>query len=744
MFLSAIGTKRIGEAVDYILNRLLIVFFFCILVVYASREIADLDLWLHLKTGEYIIHHRFIPSADIFSFTIYGRPWINHEWFFQAFAYLFYASTGADGLILMQNIILITTFLFLFFSARRKNNHIFLFIVLYLTLLTCAYRFTIRPDIFSLFFLTVYLCLIKSFIERKTSFFPFALVLTICQIAWVNMHGFFFTGPLIILVFLFAEILKRTVKLPASWNQTRRIDNRQMLQLLIILGLIILASFINPYGLKGAAYPFSVLGQISGKGKIIFQYIQELARPITLKNIFDINFFPFYKAFILVSLFSFRFNQRHVNISDLAIWLLFTGFSFIAIRNVAYFAFAAAFVTFNNIELALENKKTLPGWFQNKRMRSIFCYLLLAFLFYSPFKGAQKYLDSATYDFDTYELKSGMLGVSHARFPQKAVDFLLKHDLPSHMLNDFNSGSYLIGRAFPKRQVFIDGRTELYGPDFFSRYVSLAEGKKDVIKETLEKYDIRGSFLTASTNDLHVGLTRYFLHNPAWTLVYFDEGAVIFLKDIPENKGLIKKFRIDLKTWEPPEPDFLKIGISLRYPMPYVYRARFLHRHGFYEAAAKEARVILDLMPNNGEAFKFLSDYYFENKDYKKAFIYARNCLLYTPGDLVQRAKLALIYHHLNDEDKALKVINAIIKKQPKFARAFYVKALILKKKNQKTAEELLRQASKLAPEEPRYHAELGDLLAQYRDPAGAKKEWQSAYEYDSSNEALIEKIGTK
>ncbi|HAJ56665.1 MAG TPA: hypothetical protein DCL35_02720 [Candidatus Omnitrophica bacterium] len=710
MFLPETNLKKIRDGVDFTLNRILIVFFFCILMVYASREIVDLDLWLHLKTGQYITAHGIIPSSDIFSFTLQGRPWINHEWLFQVLAYLFYATAGADGLIIMQNIILIAAFMLLLFSAKRDNNHIFVFIILYLTLLTCSYRFTIRPDIFSLFFLTAYLCFIKNFTECKASFFITALSITACQIAWANMHGFYFLGPLVILIFLLAELAKRYIKLPASLNQVHRLDDNRLRQLLLILGLTLAACMANPYGLKGAAYPFSVLGQVSGKGRIVFQYIQELARPITLKNILDVNQFFFYKALIFISLFSFRFNRRHINISDLLLWLLFTGFSLIAIRNVAYFAFVAAFVTFNNVELAFEYKKGLPKYFNNRAIRAAFCYALMACLVYFPAKGAQKYLQVTAYDFDAYQLKSGMWGISKARFPEKAVDFLLTHDFPKRIFNDFNSGSYLIGRAFPQRQVFIDGRTELYGPDFFTNYVAVGNGDKEAIGKILNEYGLKGFFLTTSTDDLHMGLARYLLNNPLWITVYFDEKAIILLKDIPENSGLISRFKIDLSSWTPPEPDYMKIGMAFRYPLPYVYRARFLNKQGFYEAASKEARAILNLMPNNAEAFKFLADYYFENKDYKEAFVYIRNSLIHAPGNLFARARLALIYYHLKEDEKALKVADALIKNKPKFAEGYYTKALILIEKDREAAKALLHKATELAPKEPRYKAELDNL----------------------------------
>ena len=36
----------------------------------ANVEIKDLDLWLHLKTGKYIVEHGYVPSVDVLSGSI--------------------------------------------------------------------------------------------------------------------------------------------------------------------------------------------------------------------------------------------------------------------------------------------------------------------------------------------------------------------------------------------------------------------------------------------------------------------------------------------------------------------------------------------------------------------------------------------------------------------------------------------------------------------------------------------------
>ncbi len=728
-----LNPTRIKYSVDFILNRLLILLFFIILSVYCSREVSDLDIWLHLKTGEIIAKTGLVPLNDIFSFTMAGKPWINHEWLFQLLAFLSFRAGGGDGLILMQNIAVAATFLLLLFFGVRRGHPVFVFVILYLAMLTVAYRFTIRPDIFSLFFLALYLFILKEYKKQKHLI---VWSLPVLQAIWVNMHGFSFLGPVLILIILAAELIQRVVPLPPEWKDNQKMAKTQIHSLIVVFLLMLAASLLNPHGLKGAEYPLAVLGQISQKGRVVFQYIQELARPISWSNILDFHRFLYYKVLILVSFFSFRVNYRRISLQDVLLWLFFLVFSLLAVRNIAYFGIAAVFIIFDNVDSAFKNGTPLPR-FTSRAWGTIAFYAFVLFLFYYPTKGALQYLETASFDFHTYRLKSELWGIARNRYPEEAVRFLLGHPFPEHMFNDFNSGSYLIGQTYPRRRVFIDGRTELYGPEFFMNYVKAGEGRRETIEMLVDRYRIRGFFLSNPQRDLHVGLIRYLYKSPQWICVYFDDAALIFVRDVPENASLIKAFRVNFKSWKPPVVDLLRIGIAQRYPAPALKRAHLLSILECHEAAWKEARAALDIMPNNAEAFKYAEDYYFEKKDYLQAYKYARLNLIYGGAQPWMRARLALIYARMKDDEKAKKVISAVLKDHPDFAQGYYVQAMILKDKDPKHAIEALRRAVKLAPKEPRYAETLGNMLRDQGETQEALKYWKAAYEYDGANPEL-------
>src|SRR3989338_4089819 len=199
---------------SYILGLLAIAVLFGLVVFCANIEIKDLDLWLHLKMGEFITQHKYVPSVDILSCTIAGKPWVNHEWLFQVVAHLIFKNGGPEVLIAMQVFVVSATILILLFLGYSRERQFGVVFLLLLVMLVYQLRFTIRPDIFSLLFFAVYIYILALHLDKRWVL-P---VIFLVQVLWANVHGFFFFGPFIVLVGIAAEFLKRSVKLPWEWN----------------------------------------------------------------------------------------------------------------------------------------------------------------------------------------------------------------------------------------------------------------------------------------------------------------------------------------------------------------------------------------------------------------------------------------------------------------------------------------------------------------------------------------------
>ena len=208
------------KKINWFTGCIAILFLFGLIALAANVEIKDVDLWLHLAVGKYIVTNFSIPKVDILSCTILNTPWINHEWLFQAIVYSVYNTAGTDGLVSLKAWVILLTFAFLLFLGHTREYRIGPMAVLLLVLLVYQFRMTLRPDIFSLIFFVLYAAIP---ISKRWSLWVVALI----QIVWTNMHGFFILGPVIILVGLIGEWIKRNATLPHEWKNTGRLSDEE-------------------------------------------------------------------------------------------------------------------------------------------------------------------------------------------------------------------------------------------------------------------------------------------------------------------------------------------------------------------------------------------------------------------------------------------------------------------------------------------------------------------------------------
>src|SRR5437016_1284045 len=65
-------------------------------------SVLDPDIWWHLRNAEYLFQHHQLPRADMYSFTVAGHPWINHEWLAEIPYYLAWRAGGLSGINAMM------------------------------------------------------------------------------------------------------------------------------------------------------------------------------------------------------------------------------------------------------------------------------------------------------------------------------------------------------------------------------------------------------------------------------------------------------------------------------------------------------------------------------------------------------------------------------------------------------------------------------------------------------------------
>jgi len=711
-------SERFWKNLSTTLGWLSIGVLFALITFSSSLEVKDLDLWLHLRMGWWICHHGFVPNYDVLSCAISGKTWVNHEWLFQVLVYQVQKAYGFDGLISMQSLVVALTFLVLLFLGYSRERQWLTVYTLLMVLMVYQTRFTIRPDIFSLLFFVLYIYILALHINKRWA----AYVLVALQILWSNMHGFFFFGPLLAGIGILSEFIKRRLPLPYEWKTVGRLNDGEYNSLKKILPLLMLACCVNPLAFKGAWYPVSVFFHLAGDNKIFFQHIVELQRPLAMGTIFT-DKYSYYKILIIISGLSFVFNRRKIDISSLLVWVVFLGFSLVAIRNLIYFAAAAYMVTMVNV-ISLSWEKLVPLRFSStkfKHLTGIVCKLGL--MFWMLNFGLQISSDGY-FDFDTYNRKSEFFGVSKRVYPYKAVDFLLRQHIKGNFFNDFNSGAYLIGRTSPDIKVFIDGRTEVYGAKFFETYQKIWQEGNAKIFEGLERKDnITGAFLNNAHQQIPREVLKMFHSFKNWSIVYLDDDAVIFLKQTPFNKPFIDRLSVDLSKWKARPMDLLKLGTKRIDPFPLTSRAYILEALGADEAALLESKEALRVIPDYVPAYTMMGKIYNKRKDYKKAFEYYRLGAMYAQGDLQARLGLAQAYEDLKDYNGAINQYQRVVDAFPQNAQGYFGLARSYAQAGQdKDALDLLARAKKLGLEDKVDVQKIHDIINSKKvKPVGRK-----------------------
>ncbi|MDP8212529.1 MAG: tetratricopeptide repeat protein [Candidatus Zapsychrus exili] len=725
------------KKISFFVGLLAILLLFGLIVFEANIEIKDMDLWLHLSSGKHIVENLSIPKVDIFSCSIAGKPWVNHEWLFQTVLHFAHGLGGIDGLINLQVIVVVLTFTFLLLLGYNRDKQFLPTFFLLLVLLVYETRLTIRPDIFSFLFFVLYVCILSSSLGKKSSLF----ILVIIQILWSNIHGFFILGPAIVLLAIVSEFIKRRVKLPFEWNNIGRLDDDEYNLLKKIFLAVYLACLINPYGIKGALYPFGILSSVPGESKIFFESIRELARPILLSNIFSLRSYPFFKMTIVLSALSFVYNRRKIDITVLFMWIIFLVISLSAIRNLVFFAIMAYFAFLANTH-DLTFNILFPALKRNDKFKEILIIILKVSLIFWIMLYFQTLSLRGYFDFDKYQRKSEFGGVSLRIFPTKAVDFLKKNNIKGNFFNDFNAGAYLIGRVYPNIKVFIDGRTEMYGTEFFKEYRDVKRGDGELFDQLVEKHSITGVFFTWIYDPVPEKILYYIYKSEDWVLVYFDYDGAVFLKDIEENKEWIKVHKIDLSKANTEPADLIRLGAKNVTPFRYVNRAAAYYGLKLYDHTRSEIKEALRIEPRYSAAYKLLGKIDLKENKLQSAFENLRKAKLLNVNSREIRYYLALCFYKLDKIEEAKKQCQIVLDSNPKNAKGLFLRALLyIKEKEYEKAYETFKEAYDITSRMIDEMVEVADLFLENGEISYAKEIYNLIIESDSDNIDVVKKL---
>ncbi len=463
-----------------------------------THPIRPHDFWWHAAVGREIVATGRIPAVDTFSFTAAGTPYPSYAMFWLPEVALYGLYTlGGPALVVFAHSIVVTVAygLTLALTWRLSGSPR---VAAAATLFAAALGindWNVRPQAATFFLAPAFLRAIHEYRRRprpaSLAVFPLGMVL------WVNCHGSFPLGLLILGLWLVDEVWR------GIRGQTDRSNPAYLRASALALGLAVLAVLVNPRGPQVVSY----LATMS-TAPVIQNMVPEWAPP-TLGTLTGT---PFLVGLLLTAAL-LALSPRRPSPPELLSFLVFAVLGLKTVRGSIWFGLVVAPVWAAH----------LPAVFGNAAQRGVAparswvatgmggALALLALVTLPWFK-------------ERLPLPPAKAGLISAETPVAATEFLLRERLHGPLFHFMPFGSYLIWAAQQEYPVFVDSRIELYPVEVWMDYLHISAAGCGW-EERLAHHGVRTLMLSPQEQPALVAAAR---ESPNWRLVYQDEAAVIF------------------------------------------------------------------------------------------------------------------------------------------------------------------------------------------------------------------------
>ena len=135
----------------------------------------------------------------------------------------------------------------------------------------------------------------------------------------------------------------------------------------------------------------------------------------------------------------------------------------------------------------------------------------------------------SSYQFISYHSRGRGLGLLPEN--EKAAEFFRKENIKGPIFNNYDLGGYLIWELFPGEKVFVDNRPAEYPGSFFSDVYKPMQETAAIFEKVDKEYNFNTVFFYR--NDITpwaMNFLKVIRENPAWTKVFEDDFAVVYVK----------------------------------------------------------------------------------------------------------------------------------------------------------------------------------------------------------------------
>lgn len=619
-----------------VLNKITLSFLLVLVIFLAFRQIHSPDIGFHLKTGIWMLQNFEFPAKDVFTYTVGTHEYIDLQWLYQITIAVIDTLSGEFGLVASNALLIVICFILVLFRITRKQNlneishwQWLLFLAIY----SIAALFETRPHTFSWAYLNLVFIILDEYVERGRKTLVF---LPLIMVLWTNTHSIFIIGWIVIGSYIAGSIWKER----RLWTPITQYG---------LLSIVI--SLVNPYFIKGVAYPFRQFQLLQGSN-IFKNSIGELLSPLRFVSNSNSGTFVLleplfcFHIFLVISVIVFIVRLRRIQLHELLIFLFFLYLGCTAVKNIGFYIFAVLPVTIQGLQTSYPTKKTSKKTVWNgARFQIVFSgiVIILTILLMKAIFTDSYYINFGSNLKFGYQYDNNML-------PDNASKFLRDNHLEGKILNNINFGGFLMYRL--PQKVSIDGRLEVMGEKFYTKYTFLWN---NILKDQiLSEYQPEIVIFPFQYEFLWI---HHFKKDTSWRLLYFDELAAIYIKkgdadSIPSfsytaqmnQYEYIDSTRIDsiLRRDYSHTPQFFRL--AKRYlPSRELGLSTFCYYDDrFDEAIQIGLHGLLRSTEAVPEMYYNLGLYFFEAKDFERA-AYCYQRYLETHADALASERLKLI-----------------------------------------------------------------------------------------------------
>jgi len=482
----------------------------------STHPIRPHDFWWHMALGREILDSGHIPSVDIYSYTATGQPYPSYQafWLMDVILYQVYVVGGAELIVFFHSVAITAAYATVMWLGHTLTGN--WRTAALSTLFAAALGlndFNVRPQAIVFPIATTLLLAMVQYDQTHRR--GWLAVFPVGMLIWVNCHGTFPLGLLLIGFWLFDSFWQAIV----SEERSARAAVEHAVAPGVALVMAALACLVNPRGISTVSY---VSGMSSNP--TIQSMVPEWAPPTftTLTGQLFLIGLLIVAALLAVS-------PKRPSPFQLLSFIAFAGLGLRTTRGAIWFGLVMGPVLADHLAaLARETRRRLYQRFgalprSHSQGNPILNLTLLVVLCLGA-------LISLPWLKQVLPLPPKKAGVISAETPLAATEYLVAARLPGPVFHAMSFGSYLIWRAQPDYPVFVDSRIELYSPEIWYDYIGISAATENW-EERLSKYGVRTLMLSTEEQPALVAATE---ESERWQTVYDDEAAVVFTAVAPE------------------------------------------------------------------------------------------------------------------------------------------------------------------------------------------------------------------